>query len=84
MPACGLRAQREAVATGILEAVHFLLDDVGKFTDRTPEELGVFDDRHAQFFIAVVAQQAAQHAIEMPPGGDLPGQHIVHATYGLE
>ncbi len=79
-----LRAQRDVVLALIDEAEHLLLDDVGKVADRAFEQLRLLDDGDPKFLIAVAGENFACDALQVLPGCDLRGQHIVHAAQGLD
>ncbi len=83
--ACGrLRAQGDMVLALIDETEHLLLDDVGEVADRTLEQLCLLDHRNAEFLVPIRRKHLAGDALQVLPGRDLRGQHIVHAAQGLD
>jgi len=81
----GLRAQRQALAVEpILEAVHLVLDDIGRVADAAHEQRRRFDDRHAQIAVAVSREGRARGVLEPLPERRFLGQHVVHAANGLD
>ena len=81
----GLGAQRELLAVQpILERVHLLLDDVGDFADRAPEEAGMLEQWRADVAVPVAMHAVAHDLLEGQPAGRLVGEHVVHATDGLQ
>ncbi len=79
-----LGPEAQAVATAVLETVHFLLDDVGVLADRPLEQLGTLDHRHAHFAVAVVGEQFARGGLDPLPVRQLVGEQVVHPADGLE
>ncbi len=79
-----LGTQGEAVPVAIDEGIHFLFDDIGNFTDRPLEQLGLLDDRHADFPVAIGFEHAAHAVLDKLPGPRLLRQDIVHAPDGLQ
>ena len=79
-----LRTQRQRIAVAVLEGVHLFFDDIGHFTDRAFEQLGEFDDWHADLLVTVVIQQTRNLALEVAPQRRLLRQDVVHATNGLQ
>ena len=79
----GLGPQRQAVPAAVDEGVHLLADHVGMLADRSLEELGVLDHRNADLLVAVGTEQLARAVLEVLPGTDLRGQHIVHPAHRL-
>src|SRR5271156_6703567 len=66
------------------EAEHLLLDDIGEVADRALEQLRLLDDGDPKFLVAVAGEDFARDALQVLPGRDLRGQHIVHAAQGLD
>ncbi len=78
------RTQGQGVAVTVFKGVHLFFDDVGHFTDGALEQLGEFDDRHADLLVTVVIQQARDRVLEVAPQWRLLRQDVVHATNGLQ
>ena len=76
-------AQGETLAVAVLEGVHLLLDDVRDLADRSPEQLGLLDDGHADLGIAIGLHGLAQQRLDRLPGGGLVRQEVVHPPYRL-
>ena len=79
-----LGAQRQAVAAEVLEGIHLLFDDIGVFADRALEQLRMLDDGHPHLFVAIGLEHRATNALEMLPGTDFGGQHVIHAAHRLD
>src|SRR3984957_6408098 len=73
-------AQRDVILALIDEAEHLLLDDIGKIADRALEQLRLLDHRDAEFLVTVSGKYLSRDALQVLPGCDLRGQHIVHAA----
>src|ERR1700738_3707082 len=79
-----LRAQRQILSTLRLEAVHLLADDIGEFTDGTPEERGLLHDGHTHLFVPVSSHYFSNGFLEVLPGADFTRQDVIHAPDGLD
>src|ERR1700722_13096995 len=77
-------AQRDVVLALIDEAEHLLLDDVGKVADRAFEQLRLLDHGNAEFLVTIGCEDLARDLLQMLPGRDLRGQHVVYAAQGLD
>ena len=75
---CTLRTQSQAVTVAVFKGVHFLFDNVGDFTNRPLEQVGLFHDRHADFLVAILGQHPAYRGFYKLPYGRLLRQDIVH------
>ena len=81
--AFGSQGQRLTVQA-IDEGIHFLLDDVGHFTDGTLEKRRRLDDGHADRTITVALQPRTNGVLEQFPEGGFVGQDVVHPAHGLQ
>src|SRR3546814_2119763 len=54
------RAQRDRFAAAIVERVHFLRHDVGRFAERAREHRGRLDHRHLDALIAIEAAHRSE------------------------
>src|SRR5699024_10642459 len=72
------RAQRQAVAIAVVEAVHLFFDDVGDLADTALEQLGTLDDRETDFLVAIAPQHRAHTGLQHLPQRRLPGEDIGH------
>ena len=66
------------------ETEHLLFDDVREISDRTLEQLRLFDHRNAELLVPVSRENLPRDALQVLPGRDLRGQHIVYAAQGLD
>ena len=73
-----LRAEGQTVTVAVFKGVHFLFDDVGHFTNRTLEQIGLFHNRHADFLVAILGQYSANRGFHKLPNRRLLRQDIVH------
>ena len=79
-----LGPQGDVILALIDEAEHLLLDDIGEVADRALEQLRLLDDGYAEFLVAVAREHFARDALQVLPGRDLRGQHVVNAAQGLD
>ena len=80
-----LRAQRQPVAIEtVVEGIHLLLDDVGHRSDGTHEQVGLFDDGHADVAVSIGCHPLPHGLLEEFPQIRLVGQDVVHPADGLD
>src|SRR5690554_5633976 len=75
---CTFRAQSQAVAIAVVECIHFFFDDIGHFTDRALEQLGVLYHRHTDFLIAVLAEHLSYRGLYILPDRGLVREDVIH------
>jgi len=84
MPAVASGRRVRLLATLVGKGVHLLFHDVRELADGALEELGVLDERHADFLIAIGARHFARAGLQVLPRRNMRGQHVVHSTNGLD
>ena len=79
------RPQRELFAVHrILKRIHFLLDNIGHFTDRAHEQRRRLDNRRAHQGVTILLEYRAGRVFEKLPQRRIVRQQIVHAADGLQ
>ena len=80
-----LRAEGEVLPVQLVdEAVHLLLDDVGRLADRAAEERGVLEERRADAAVAVAPRPGAHRLLEALPKLGLVREDVVHPPHRLD
>lgn len=78
------RTQAQAVAVAVFKGVHLFFDHVGHFTDGTLEQMGLLDDGHAHFAVAIAGHDLAQDLFYFLPYRALLRQAIIHTANSLD
>ncbi len=81
---CPFRTQAQAVAVAVFKGVHLFFDHVGHFTDGALEQMGLLDDGHAHFAVAVAGDDLAQDLFHFLPYRALLRQAIIHTANSLD
>ncbi len=78
------RTQAQAVAVTVFKGVHLFFDHVGHFTDGALEQMGLLDNRHAHFAVAIAGHDLAQDLFYFLPYRALLRQAIIHTANSLD
>ena len=70
--------QSKAIAVAVFKGIHLFFNDVSDFTDRSFEQLGMFDHGHTDFLIAVLSENLSNGGFNVLPDRCLVRENIVH------